>query len=61
MIEPKRRFVRIVASIRRIRDAMTRRGFLVPALGALAAACSPLAALNAFDLAFDSRLTAANR
>ena len=27
---------------------MTRRGFLIPAVGALAAACSPLAALNAF-------------
>lgn len=47
MIEPDGRFVRILSAVRRIRELMTRRGFLVPAAAALAAACSPLAALNA--------------
>jgi acetyl esterase/lipase len=47
VIEPDGRFVRILSAVRRIRDAMTRRGFLAPAAAALAAACSPLAALNA--------------
>jgi len=39
--------MRILSSLLRLRDLMTRRGFLVPAAAALAAACSPLAALNA--------------
>jgi len=47
VIEPEGRFVRILSAARRLRDAMTRRGFLIPAAAALAAACSPLAALNA--------------
>lgn len=47
MIEPDGLFVRILSTVRRIRELMTRRGFLAPAAAALAAACSPLAALNA--------------
>ncbi len=47
MIEPYGPFMRILSPVRRIRDLMTRRGFLVPAAAAFAAACSPLGALNA--------------